>query len=138
MLWVGSIYAIKGANFETSNTQGVLDGDLDKFLEAALYKKPMVVVYRMSSLSYWFLRIFNIIHTDYISLPNILLDKKIVPELIQKNASSKAIYEESFFWLSNPQDVVELRQQFNVLHLQLRKNASVIAASKIVKMLEEK
>ena len=106
-------------------------------LEAALHKKPMVVVYRMSSLSYYFLRIFNIIHTDYISLPNILLDKKIVPELIQKNASSKTIYAECLFWLSNPQKVLELQEEFDALHSQLQKNASSIAASKIVKMFEE-
>ena len=77
------------------------------------------------------------IHTDYIALPNILLGKKLVPELIQENASSKTIYAESLFWLSNQQKVVELQQQFNILHLQLQKNASFLAASKILKMLEQ-
>ena len=107
-------------------------------LEAALYKKPMVVVYKMSSLSYWFLKIFNIVHTDYISLPNILLGKKLVPELIQKDASSRAIFTESLFWISNQQKVIELQQQFDLLHLQLRKNASFLATSTIVKLLERK
>ena len=107
-------------------------------LEAALYKKPMVVVYKMPSLSYWFLKIFNIVHTDYIALPNILLGKKIVPELIQENASSKAILAESLFWLSSHQKVIELQQKFDFLHSQLQQNASFLAASTIVKMLQQK
>ena len=107
-------------------------------LEAALHKKPMVVVYKMSSLSYWFLKTFNIIHTEYIALPNILLGKKLVPELIQENASSKAIFAESLFWLSNHQKVIELEQQFHFLHSQLQQNASFLAASTIVKMLQQK
>ena len=107
-------------------------------LEAALHKKPMVVVYKMSSLSYWFLKIFNLVHTNFIALPNILLGKKIVPELIQENASSKAIFAESLFWLSNYQKVTELQQQFDLLHSQLKQNASFLAASKIVKMVQQK
>ena len=86
----------------------------------------------MSSLSYWFLRIFNIIKTEYIALPNILLGKKLVPELIQDNASSEAIFAESLLWLSNHQKVIELQQQFDLLHSQLQQNASFLAASTIV------
>ena len=107
-------------------------------LEAALHKKPMVVVYRMSSLSYWFLKTFNIVDTEYIALPNILLGKKLVPELIQEDASSKAIFAESLFWLSNHQKIIELQQQFELLHSQLQQNASFLAASTIVKMLQQK
>ena len=107
-------------------------------LEGALHKKPMVVVYKMSSLSYWFLKIFNIVQTEYIALPNILLGKKLVPELIQKDASSKTIFAESLFWLSNHQKTIELQQQFDLLHSQLQQNASFLAASTIVKMLQQK
>jgi len=107
-------------------------------LEAALHKKPMVVVYKMSSLSHWFLKIFKMVHTEYIALPNILLGKKLVPELIQDNASSKAIFAESLFWLSNHQKTIELQQEFELLHSQLQQNASFLAASTIVKMLQQK
>ena len=107
-------------------------------LEVALHKKPMVVVYKMSFISYWFLKIFNLVHTNFIALPNILLGKKIVPELIQDNASSEAIFAESLLWLSNHQKVIELQQQFDLLHSQLQQNASFLAASTIVKMLQYK
>ena len=107
-------------------------------LEVALHKKPMVVVYKMSFISYWFLKIFKLVHTNFIALPNILLGKKIVPELIQDNASSEAIYAESLLWLSNQQKVIELQQQFDLLHSQLQQNASFLAASTIVEMLQYK
>ena len=107
-------------------------------LEIALHKKPMVVVYKMSFISYWFLKIFNLVHTNFIALPNILLGKKIVPELIQDNASSEAIFAESLLWLSNHQKVMELQQQFDLLHSQLQQNASFLAASTIVEMLQYK
>ena len=107
-------------------------------LEVALHKKPMVVVYKMSFISYWFLKIFNLVHTNFIALPNILLGKKIVPELIQDNASSEAIFAESLLWLSNHQKVIELQQQFDLLHSQLQQNASFLAASTIVEMLQYK
>ena len=98
----------------------------------------MVVVYKMSFISYWFLKIFNLVHTNFIALPNILLGKKIVPELIQDNASSEAIFAESLLWLSNHQKVMELQQQFDLLHSQLQQNASFLAASTIVEMLQYK
>jgi lipid-A-disaccharide synthase len=106
-------------------------------LEAALYKKPVIVVYKMSSLSYWFLRIFNIVQTDYISLPNILLGKEVVPELIQKKAYPESIFNESVLYLSNQKVVKELREQFNGLYLKLKKNASMLAANAIIDILEE-
>jgi lipid-A-disaccharide synthase len=106
-------------------------------LEAALYKKPVIVVYKMSSLSYWFLRIFKIVQTDYISLPNILLGKEVVPELIQKKAHPESIFNESVLYLSNQKVVKELREQFNGLYLKLKKNASMLAANAIIDILEE-
>ena len=91
----------------------------------------------MSSLSYWFLRIFKIIQTDYISLPNILLGKEVVPELIQKKAHPESIFNESVLYLSNQKVVKELREQFNGLYLKLKKNASMLAANAIIDILEE-
>ena len=106
-------------------------------LEAALYKKPVIVVYKMSSLSYWFLRIFKIVQTNYISLPNILLGKEVVPELIQKEAHPESIFNESVLYLSNQKVVKELQEQFNGLYLELKKNASMLATNAIIDILEE-
>ena len=50
-------------------------------LEAALLGLPCVVLYKMAPLNYWIAKRF--VHIDNFSLPNILLDKKIQPELLQ-------------------------------------------------------
>ena len=90
-------------------------------------------------LSYWFLKIFNIVNIEYIALPNILLGKKLVPELIQENASSESnIPQKVCSGFPNHQKVIELQQQFDFLHSQLQQNASFLAASTIVKMLHQK
>jgi lipid-A-disaccharide synthase len=106
-------------------------------LEAALHKKPVIVVYKMSFITYWFLRIFKIVQTDYISLPNILLGKKVVPELIQENAHPETIFNESMLYLSNKKVVKEVREQFNGLSLELKKNASMLAATAIIDAIDE-
>ncbi len=59
-------------------------------LEAALCGCPMVVIYRMTRMMVWEARMLKIKPT-FISLPNIILNRKIVPELIQKQATSNAI-----------------------------------------------
>lgn len=58
-------------------------------LEAALFKLPHIVVYKTSYFNYLIARLF--IRISYISLPNILLDKLAVPELIQHEMSTKNI-----------------------------------------------
>ena len=58
-------------------------------LEAALLEKPMVVCYKTSRLNFWFAK--KIIISKYISLPNILLNKPVVPELLQEQASPENI-----------------------------------------------
>lgn len=61
-------------------------------LQAAFLEKPMVVVYRVSPLSYHIARL--IVNVKYITLANLLLDKEAVPELIQDRANPENIMSE--------------------------------------------
>lgn len=54
-------------------------------LEAMLLNRPMVVTYTMKPLTYWLAKM--LVKVDYVALPNILANQKIVPELIQQNAT---------------------------------------------------
>ena len=54
-------------------------------LEAALMRRPMVVAYKIGELTYQILRF--LVKTNYFSLPNIIADKRLVPEFIQREAS---------------------------------------------------
>lgn len=56
-------------------------------LEAALLKKPMIITYRMPSLSWWLLKPMH--YLPYVGLPNVLADQFIVPELLQNKPRQK-------------------------------------------------
>jgi len=68
-------------------------------LETALLGKPMVIVYRLSPLSYWIGRM--LIRVKCVGLANIVAGKKIVPELIQKDACGEKIAAEALKILSD-------------------------------------
>ena len=91
-------------------------------LEAMLLKKPMVVSYRMGKFSY---AIFSrLVKVPHVALPNLLADKRLVPELIQDDATVDNIAAELLGFLNNPDRVAELQQEFTRLHQLLRRNAS--------------
>lgn len=99
-------------------------------LEAMLFKKPMVVAYRMSALSYWMAKL--LIHVDHIALPNLLVNKTLVPEFIQKNATPEKLTRALLYYLNNFTAVSTLQKEFLVLHHQLRCNASEKAVEAIL------
>jgi lipid-A-disaccharide synthase len=69
-------------------------------LEGAILGKPMVILYKVSSLSYLIGRV--LIHVDHIGLPNLVAEERIVPELIQKDANPRRIAEEAIRILKDP------------------------------------
>jgi lipid-A-disaccharide synthase len=58
-------------------------------LEAMLVGRPMVVTYRLNTLSYWIVRM--LVSTPYIAIPNILAGRMLVPELVQDAATPDAM-----------------------------------------------
>ena len=62
-------------------------------LETALLEKPMIVVYRVSWVTYWLARL--LVKIKYIGIANILAGKRIVPELVQSDLSPKRLVQES-------------------------------------------
>lgn len=102
-------------------------------LEAMLLKKPMVVAYRMSKLSYWMAKL--LIKVDYIALPNLLAKKLLVPEFIQDKANVNNLSHALFYYLNNPECVSKLEKEFLVLHQQLRCHASKQAVDAVLKIL---
>lgn len=60
-------------------------------LEAALLKTPVVAAYKVSVLTYAIARSFRLIKTPFITLPNLLTDKPLIPELVQYQATPEAL-----------------------------------------------
>lgn len=102
-------------------------------LEAMLLKKPMVVAYRMSKLSYWMAKL--LIKVDYIALPNLLAKKLLVPEFIQEKANVDNLSQALLYYLNNADIVSKLEKEFLVLHQQLRCHASKQAVDAVLKIL---
>ena len=131
----------KKFHFTKNSTKAISASDLvitksgTSTLQAALHKKPMIVVYRMSNATYYFLKIFNLVKTKYAALPNILFDDEIVPELIQDNFTPNNIYQESLKWLSNSQRKDKLISKFDLMHENLVSNSTSHGAEAIMELI---
>ncbi len=100
-------------------------------LEAMLLKKPMVVGYRMNALSFKLL--FPLIKTAYVSLPNLLANQSLVPELIQEKATIESLSAEVVnLFKANSSGLVE---QFDQLHQQLSLDSATLATAAISQLI---
>ena len=103
-------------------------------LEAMLLKKPMVVGYRMNPLSFKLL--FPLIKTPFISLPNLLANQPLVPELIQDQATVETLAAEVVnLYKANSTELVE---HFNELHQQLSLDSASLATAAISQLIASK
>jgi len=103
-------------------------------LEAALYKKPMIVIYKMSSMSWEILKRMQ--YLPYVSLPNILLNKFFVPELLQKDATPDNITNKALEILKDTSYRKNLLIQFTKIHRQLKQNTSYRLNKIILKFIK--
>ena len=106
-------------------------------LEAALFKRPMVIAYRMGWLSWQIMRRKQL--QPWVGLPNILSRDFIVPELIQDQATPQALANAVLQWFEDkvhqPAKMDSLQQQFVTLHLSLRRDTPTLATDAIQKIL---
>ncbi len=103
-------------------------------LEAALFKRPMVIAYAMNWLSWQLMRRMR--YQPWIGLPNILLEDFVVPELLQSEANPDKLARATLEWLDNPAKGLALQHRFEMLHRQLRCNTAFAATHAIEKILE--
>jgi len=99
-------------------------------LETLLFGKPMVVAYRVSTMSYWFVRCFS--QVKHYSMPNHLLPSPMVPEFIQNDATPDALANSLLDYLNNPHKVSELQHEFSKVHEQLHGGGSELAAKAVL------
>nr|WP_167368558.1 lipid-A-disaccharide synthase [Pseudomonas frederiksbergensis] len=99
-------------------------------LEALLYKRPMVVAYRLAPLTFWILK--RMVKSPYISLPNLLAQRLLVPELLQDDATPEALA----LTLSPLIDGGEEQTTgFDQIHRTLRLDASNQAAEAVLNLI---
>jgi len=102
-------------------------------LEAALFKRPMVVVYVMHFLSWQMGKLMH--YQPWISLPNILLREHAVPELLQGDATPAKIAAAAFKWLDDPGAAESLRVRFEGIHRSLQRDTGALATAAIEAVL---
>ena len=105
-------------------------------LEAMLLKKPMVVSYKLKRLSYWIIK--AMIKVPYVSLPNLLSNKMLVPELIQADATANNIAEQTLKQLSDDDNRQKLNKEFYEIHQTLKADANQTAANSIAQLLKQR
>ncbi|PPC74886.1 lipid-A-disaccharide synthase [Pokkaliibacter plantistimulans] len=104
-------------------------------LEAALYKRPMVIAYRLAALTYRIAR--RMVKVAHIGLPNLLAGKRLVPELIQDEVTPDRIAQQLLPMLREPSSG-PLREEFTALHHLLRAGGGETAADTIERLLIER
>ena len=105
-------------------------------LEAALCKRPMVVVYRLGALSAWIIRRFNLVKSKFFAQPNLLADRRVVGEYFQEQVDPQSLGTELLAWLDDAGRRAKLEQEFVRLHVDLKRDASARAAQAILGLLQ--
>ncbi|NNH90167.1 lipid-A-disaccharide synthase, partial [Pasteurella multocida] len=108
-------------------------------LEAMLCKSPMVVGYRMKATTYFLAK--RLVKTEYVSLPNLLANEMLVPELIQEQCTAENLAEELALYLSQEESALQQRhaliQRFTDLHKLIQCDADKQAAQAVIALLEQ-
>ena len=104
-------------------------------LEVALFKKPMVISYRMNPFSWQILRLMA--YQPWVGLPNIMAREFLVPELLQDRATPASLSSALWAQLSNDQNRQRLRRRFVDLHHDLMRNTASQSAHAVMELLSQ-
>jgi len=103
-------------------------------LEAALYKRPMVVTYVVGWLNA--LRMKRLRLQPWVGLPNVLCREFVVPEFLQEDATPEALARATIAWLDDEPRRAAVRVRFNELHQLLRRDTVRESADAIAKVVK--
>lgn len=102
-------------------------------LEAALFKRPMVISYHTHWLTYALMKPRHL--QPWIGLPNILCGEFVVPELLQSNAKPELLCGALGDWLASPDRMRSVQAKFRDLHQLLQRDTAQLATDAIEKVL---
>ena len=102
-------------------------------LETALFKRPMVIAYKMQWLSWRMANGKRLL--PWVGLPNILCNESLVPEFLQEQVQPEALAKAVLAWLDDRSAVQRLEQRFTALHQELRQDMPTLSTHAIQKIL---
>ena len=98
-------------------------------LQIALHKKPMIIIYKGSWISYFIWKMVRLI--PHVSLPNILLNENFVPEMLQHRATPNLLSKKVCEIIKDKKYSKKIEYKFNKLHNDLKRNTSSLIFQKI-------
>lgn len=104
-------------------------------LQAALWKKPMVISYKVPWLTAQIMKRQG--YLPYVGLPNILCGEFVVPELLQDDATPEKLASAIQEWLNNPSKVSELKARFTQMHETLRRPTGLLVAQAVAQTMTD-
>jgi lipid-A-disaccharide synthase len=105
-------------------------------LEVALFKKPMVIAYKMMSASWHVMR--RMAYLPWVGLPNILAKEFLVPEFLQDAATSGALADALWDQLHDESRKAMLERRFTAMHEELRRDTARESAAAVMSLLAAK
>ena len=104
-------------------------------LEAALLGKPAVAAYRVAPLTAWLIRSLGLLKVDFITMPNLLLDERLIPEFVQEAATAGNLAEAVRELLADPERRDAIRARFEALRNELAVDSDARAAEAVLELL---
>jgi len=102
-------------------------------LQAALWKKPMVISYKVPWLTAQIMKRQG--YLPYVGLPNILSGEFVVPELLQDDATPEKLADAVQDWLEHPVKVAQLKERFAIMHETLRRPTGLLVAQAVAQTI---
>jgi lipid-A-disaccharide synthase len=102
-------------------------------LEVALYKKPMVIAYKVLPAEWMLIRHMG--YLPWIGLPNILAREFVVPEFLQHAATPEALADALWFQLTDDNNRMRLQQRFLDMHHSLLRDSAGLSADAVLTVI---
>jgi len=102
-------------------------------LEGMLLKKPMVVSYKLSALTAYFVR--KMLKQPFVALPNLLAGKELAPEILQEAATPENLANAVLHFLQDTSATENMQSEFLALHHELRRDADQASAQAIIDLI---
>jgi lipid-A-disaccharide synthase len=102
-------------------------------LEALLLRRPMVICYKLAALTYALAS--KMVKIPNVGLPNLLAGKRLVPEYMQGQVTVDAVSAEIINFVSEPESMAAMLEEFTAIHKKIRLDASVQAANAIESLI---
>ena len=106
-------------------------------LESALLCRPTVAAYRVSPITFAILQTFGLLKVDKFTLPNLLTETPLVPELMQDDATPEALALAVSELLESPDRTTAIRERFATLRSELALDADQRAADAVLGLAKQ-